>query len=174
MWVMKYIARSSFITSRTLPIEMGDYQHAKLLKELRENPNSPIVISSLLPESRQQRRYLEGGLIPLFVFFQGNDYTDLSVIASARADILKEVLGVKHTNAITGEVEKIAQSSKGRENLNKVCEWLLDYLVVNFDCPHEATDHELYKKWRDSVYPYGGPDDYITYLLELNILKKPI
>lgn len=171
---MKYIVRSSSFTSRSLPIEMGEPQYRKLLAELKQNPNTPIVISSLLPESRQQRRYLEGGLIPLFVFFQGNDYTDLSVIKDAREDIMREVLGYTRYNMVRGVTEKYALSSKGRDNLNKVCEWLLDYLVVNFQCPDKALDPETFKWWKDVELMKSAPDVFIDYLLELNILKKPV
>lgn len=173
---MKYIVRSSSITSRTLPIEIGEFQWKKMVKEIKDNPNAPIVISSLLPESRQQRRYLEGGLIPLFVFFQGNDYTDTAQIEDARQDIMDEVLGVSRLNRLTGKVEVHAQSSKGKDNLNKVCEWLIAYLFEQYDCPHKAVDHEQFKVWRDTIYPEGGPDDWITYLIETGVLalKKQV
>jgi hypothetical protein len=44
--------------------------------------------------------------------------------------------------------------------------------MANYATPIEALDPNAYKHWHDTVFPYGGPETYIGYLLELNILKK--
>jgi hypothetical protein len=35
----------------------------------------------------------------------------------------------------------------------------------------EALNPEKYKHWKGTVYPFGGPETYIDYLVSLNILK---
>ena len=48
-----------------------------------------------------------------------------------------------------------------------------DWLEDNYGIDrNKVLDPKQYRKWRDEVYPFGGPDTYIDYLLELGLLKK--
>jgi hypothetical protein len=50
-------------------------------------------------------------------------------------------------------------------------ERVIDWINENYDPPSEALDPEKYKHWRDTVFPFGGADTYIDYLVELKLLK---
>lgn len=169
---MKWELRANSLFRRTLPFEMSDFQYAQIVQFAKEHKNERMELRALLPESRHQRNWLEGGLIPLFVFWTGRDWNDWRVREDAREDIMREANGELRVNALSGKTEKYARSSKGRDNLNKVCEWLLDYLTEQYAVPDEAIDPKKYKVWRDTIYPAGGPDDYISYLLEIGVIKR--
>ena len=59
-----------------------------------------------------------------------------------------------------------AKSTKGRVALQSFLENVLAWLVENYAPPVEALDPEAFKVWRDTVFPSGGPDNYIDYLVE--------
>ncbi len=66
-------------------------------------------------------------------------------------------------------------SSKGSKNLNKVAEYTIDYLVSEYGIDQsEVLNPDKYKTWRDEVFPYGGVDNYIDFLLESGKLNKKI
>jgi hypothetical protein len=51
--------------------------------------------------------------------------------------------------------------------LDRVVEWLQE----NYAPPPEALDPERFKVWRDTIFPNGGPSDYISYLQEVGVLR---
>jgi hypothetical protein len=53
-------------------------------------------------------------------------------------------------------------------------ERVLDWLIENYAPPQEAIDLEKYKHWRDTIFLYGGPPNYIDYPIEIGILTNPI
>ena len=55
--------------------------------------------------------------------------------------------------------------------LNEFVGRVMGWLNEDYAPPPEAIDPERFKHWRDTVFPYGGPDTYIDYLVSLNILK---
>ena len=66
---------------------------------------------------------------------------------------------------------KVAKSTKGRAALNPFVERVMDWLTENYAPPAEALDSERFKVWRDTIYPSGGPDNFIDYLVTINVLK---
>lgn len=148
----------------------SDFFKAKLKDYMRKNPGQPFEISPILAESTRQRGWFEGGICPLFTFYQENlDHHDPKDIAKAR-----EWLKIEFNSelvALGGVTHKVAKSTKNE--LNKgFLERVIDYIIENYAPPIEALDPNKYKHWKAAVYPYGGPDNYIDYLLELKVLKN--
>jgi hypothetical protein len=58
-------------------------------------------------------------------------------------------------------------------DLEKVLNKTIEYLMTNYDIDqNEVLNPDKYKIWRDEIYPYGGPDNYIDFLLESKKLIK--
>jgi hypothetical protein len=68
-----------------------------------------------------------------------------------------------------GKAIKVPGSTKNKlkEFTERVMDWMNGegYQV-------ELLDPKDYKKWRDTVFPFGGPDNFIDYLEETGKLKK--
>ena len=124
-------------------------------------------------ETEGQRRYFEGCLVKLFVFYHGKNWKDSKVCQDAREDIKLEFNGETRENMFTGKVERHAKSTKGKAVLAEVVLQTADYLTENFRAPFEALDSESYKAWRDGVKGWGDDDDYISYLLANGVLRLP-
>ncbi len=153
--------------------DFGDFNRRKLVQYIRENPNSLFSLEPILPESRKQRRYFEGALVSMFVFYNGGDYHDPRVLADAREDLKREFWSELRTNWITGTVEKRAKSTKGSKALNAITELVYEYLVENYAVPERALNPKTYKDWRDIELTNGAPVNYLDYLLLLKIIKRP-
>ena len=72
---------------------------------------------------------------------------------------------------IGGRVQRVGKTTKGRPVLNLFVERVIDWLTENYAPPQEALDPEKYKNWRDTIFPFGGPANYIDYLVEIRVLK---
>lgn len=151
---------------------MSDYSKLMLKKIAKEHPGTRFRIEQLLPESSKQRKYFEGALIPLYMFFQENlDHRDSSQHEIAREQVKMALNADFRFNPITGTTEKVALSTKGRAVLKRVSEELQDWLIEQYAVNPEVLNPESYKYWRDAVFPYGGPDNYIDYCVEKGILR---
>ena len=160
------------ISNREGRLDMSDWSKAMLKKVAKENPGTRFKIEQLLPESSKQRGYFEGALIPLYMFFQENmDHRDTSQHDLAREQVKMAFNADLKLNPITGSIEKIAKSTKGRAVLKRVSEDLQDWLVEQYEVRPEILDPKNYKYWRDAIFPYGGPDNYIDYCVEKGILR---
>jgi len=150
-------------------LSFGDYTRIHLKKFIRENPNMPFELKPLFPESIKQRGYFEGALCPLLAFYQeGMDHRN-----SKHVHLVREWLKIEYNGEmveIAGKVHRVSQSTKNKLNLGFL-ERVTDYIIENYAPPMEAMDPKKYKHWRDAIYPYGGPDNYIDYLVSLKILK---
>jgi hypothetical protein len=141
------------------------------LKEfIKENPNMPFELRPIFPESTRQRGWFEGALVPLVTFYQeGMDHRN-----SKDRDKVREWLKIEFNGelvTIGDTVHRVAQSTSQKLNLGFL-ERITDWLMTNYAPSNEALDPKAYKRWHDKVFPYGGPETYIDYLLELNLLKK--
>lgn len=65
------------------------------------------------------------------------------------------------------------QRKRTKGELKNVVERIVEWLMENYAPPVEALDSSKYRKWRDEVFPFGGPDNYIDYLEEIGILHRP-
>jgi hypothetical protein len=72
---------------------------------------------------------------------------------------------------IGDSVHLVAKSTKGRAVLNPFVERVLDWMQENYAPPAEALDPERFKTWRDTIFPFGGPDNFIDYNIETGILR---
>lgn len=148
----------------------SDFFRGKLKHYMRHNPNQPFTIEPILAESGKQRGWFEGGLCPLVAFYQeGLDHHDPKDVAKAR-----EWLKVEFNSeivALGGIAHKVAKSTKNELN-SGFLERVVEYIVENFAPPDEALDPKKYKHWHDAVFPYGGPDNYIDYLVEIKTIKE--
>lgn len=151
-------------------LQFGTYTRAELKKFIRENPNMPFEIVPMLPESRKQRNFFEGAICPLVAYYQyGMDFRNVTDVRRVRDWLKIEFNGELVT--VGGKTTKVAMSTKRKLNQGFL-ERVIDWLVENYQPPHEALNPEKYKHWRDTIFPYGGADTYIEYLIETGILKK--
>lgn len=152
-------------------LSLGSEHNAIRFREfLRKNPNTRIRIEPYTPESRKQRAFFEGAVIPLITYYQeGLDHTDSDDCRKVREWLKLEFNG--EILRIGEKIQKVAKSTKGelqRGFLEKVLDWMNDQGYQT-----ELLQPNDYKKWRDEVFPFGeGPDNYIDYLLELKKLKS--
>lgn len=141
------------------------------LKEyLVENVGVKLRITPVLPESPKQRRWFEGALVPLVTYYQeGLDHK-----SSDDRHRVREWLKIEFNGEfveVDGQSHRVAKSTKG-ELRTGLIERVLAWLEENYDPPREALDPDAYKHWRDAVFPHGGPDTYIDYLVETGILTN--
>jgi len=148
---------------------MGTEHNAIRFREfLKKNPNMRFKIDPLTPESNKQRAFFEGAVIPLITYYQeGFDYNSYEDCKTVRDWLKTELNG--EFKVIAGHSVKVAKSTKGELNkgfLERVLDWMQDNGYQT-----ELLLPEDYKKWRDEIFPWGGPENYIDYLLETKKLK---
>lgn len=146
---------------------LSDYNRMRMRDWCKKNHGRLIKISAKHVESPEQRRWFEGGLIPFIAYHQDNmDHHSSDDLHRVRewlklefnADIV--VLG--------GKTHTIAQSTKGALNegiIENILAWCEDQGMKT-----ELLDPNIYKKWRDSIRPFGGPENFIDYLVKLKKL----
>jgi hypothetical protein len=123
----------------------------------------------VLPESDKQRRYFEGAIVPLIAWYQeGFDHRSSEDCRRVR-EWLKEEFHAEQV-IIAGKPHRIAKSTKGRDALQPFLERVMDWLIENYQPPVQARDVEEFRHWRDTVFAFGGPDNFIDYLKSLNVL----
>lgn len=143
----------------------------KFAKFVKFHEGKRIFITPTFKESDKQRGYYEGAIVPLVTFFQeGMDYRDSDNLRNVR-DWLKIEFNGAFVN-IQGKVHKVGKSTKGLLN-DGFIESIIDWLEENYGIDRiQVLNPTDYKFWRDEVYPYGGPDTFIDYLVEIGKLKK--
>ena len=147
----------------------GTYTQMKLNHYAKDNPNAPFEIRQIMPESNKQRGFFEGAICPLVAYYQeGMDYRNSENIREVREWLKVEFNGDFVT--IGGKSNKVAQSTKNKLS-DGFLERVIEYLIENYAPPYEALDPKKFRDWKDRIYPYGGPEDYLSYLKEINILK---
>jgi hypothetical protein len=58
-------------------LDFGPYNRGKFMQFLKEHPGIRLKITAELPESGRLRRYYEGAVVPLIIFYQeGLDHRD--------------------------------------------------------------------------------------------------
>lgn len=153
-------------------LEFGDWAANAFRRYRKDNPGMVLKITPLLPESNKQRRFLEGAVIPLATFYQeGLDHQN-----SDDCHRVREWLKLEFNSEmvrVNGFGNRIAKSTKGRDALQPFLERVIEWLQENYAPPPEAINPEEYKVWHDTIFPYGGADNYIDYLCERRILTSP-
>lgn len=148
----------------------SEHNAARFRQDLKDNIGARYKIERVIPESSKQRRFFEGGIIPLITYYQeGMDYKNSEDLDNVREWIKLEFNGEYDIN-IAGKIHKKAKSTKGM--LNKgFLERVIDWFIEQYAPPMEALDPEKYKDWRDRIRPAGGEENYIDHLISLRILK---
>lgn len=149
-------------------LQFGEYTKAHLKEYAKNNPNLPFELKPIIPESSNQRRFFEGAICPLVTFYQENmDYRQTNDVNKIREWLKMEFNG--ELVVIANKTHKVAKSTSNILNLGFI-ERIIDWLEHNYSINNEVLNPEKYKYWKDVVYPYGGPDNYIDYLKEIKLL----
>lgn len=150
-------------------LDFGTYTKIHLKKFMKENPNMAFELKPLLPESNEQRGFFEGAVCPLLAFYQeGMDYRN-----SKDVHIVREWFKIEFNGdlvEIGGKVHRIAKSTRNQLNQGFL-ERVIGYIEDNYAPPKEALNPEKYKLWKDTIYPFGGADTYLGYLIDLKLLQ---
>jgi len=136
----------------------------------KENEGARLEISAMLPESKKQRRFYHGAVIPLWSYLDGKDYRDSQVLAD-----LHELAKLEFNGAIIvvgGKTRKVGRSTKGALR-DGYLERVIEYLEENYGIKRqEFLDPKDYKYFRDAVYMTGEYDCYIDYLIGKGVFKN--
>lgn len=128
-----------------------------------------IVIEPFVPESRKQRKFYHGAVIPLWVYLDGRDYKDPEKLDQYHEVAKREFNG--EVIKIGKKVERVGKSTKGVLNkgfLEKVIDYLIESYAID---PSKILNPEEYKRFRDMIYMDGAFEDYIDYLKAKSYLK---
>lgn len=154
-------------------LDMSDYQRATLKDFITENEGDRLrlTIDKLQPESKHQRNFYHGAILPLWAYLDGNNYTN-SVVLDQYHEYAKQEFNAQWL-VINKKAQKVGGSTKG--NLKKYLDDIIDYLEENYGIDRmEVLNPEDYKYWRDTIFGFGECNTYIEYLVSLNKLKSNI
>lgn len=148
----------------------NDFIREKFAKFVKTHDGKRLFLTPTFKESDNQRGFFEGAVVKLVTFFQdGMDYTSLEDCRNVREWLKIEFNG--DFVVVNGKSTKVGKSTKGKLN-EGFLERVIDWIEENYGVKREdVLNPKEYKKWRDEVWPYGGPENYIDYLKELNLLK---
>lgn len=146
-----------------------EYNRSRFKQDLAENDGARYRIERITPESREQRGFYHGAVLPLWAFLDGNEWHDGNVLEHYHHEAKKEFNGDFIVRA--GKKERFGKSTKGA--LNKgFLERVIDFLEEQYGIDREKVlNPEAYKKWRDELYANGQADSYIEYMQEIGLLK---
>lgn len=150
---------------------MSGYVKNSLLQSQKENEGGNYQINLISAESKNQRGFFEGGIIPLWVFLDGHNHRDNKINRHYRDEAKKEFNGDMIIR--NGKEELIGLSTKGI--LPEFTEKIIAYLEENYSIDRkEILDVEHYKNWRDTIYGIGTSETYIDFLVEIGRLSTRI
>lgn len=142
----------------------------KLLADLSKNDQSKYTIERWTPESRKQRGFYHGGVLTLWLYLNGMDYTDSCMVKWIHEHAKKEFNG--EIVWFDGKLVKRGKSTRGELNKGFI-ERVIDYLEEHYAIDRtKVLDPKRYKYFRDVIYPDGLYDTYIDYLIDIKLLKK--
>lgn len=150
----------------------SEYNRGRFIDWSRKNKGQRAGISLLSPESWDQRKFFEGAVCPLVAFFQeGMNHRNWEDVKTVREMLKIEFNGVYVK--IADRSTKIGGSTKGELNqgfLDRVIDWMEEQYGIN---RAEVLNPKEYENWRDTIFPYGGPDDFIDYMVSIGKLSIP-
>ena len=145
----------------------------RVLNHCKHNAGKRFMLSDLLPESRQQRKFFEGAVIPMWVFLNGKDHKD-SVVCRDYHELAKVEFNPK-TVISEGKAKIIGGSTKGKLQSDEICNKVIDYLEEQYGIDRtKVLNPKDYKHWRDTLRSFKDvPFDYIDYLVSVKKLSTP-
>ncbi len=150
----------------------SDFNRGRFVDWSRKNKGQRAGISLLVPESIDQRGFFEGGVCRLVAFFQeGMIHTNNKDVKTVR-EWLKVHFNGEYV-VIAGKSEKMGGSTKNELNngfLDRVIDWIEEEYGVDRS---QVLDPKEYDMWKDTIFPYGGPDNFIDYLVSIGRLQIP-
>ena len=146
-------------------------QHSEKLREdLQKNPGARYAIERITPESKKQRGFYPGGVLALWAYLNGYDHTASAILDWLYNEAKKEFNGAMVV--LDGKPTKRGKSTKGELNKGYL-ERVIDFLEEQYAIDRmKVLDPKQYKYWRDTIFPHGGPDSYIDYLVEIGRLPE--
>lgn len=148
----------------------SEFARGAFKKHLVNNEGSIFDVVKRTPEeSRSMRKFYHGAIIPLWAYLDGKDYKDSAVL-----EAMHEVAKLEFNGdfiKIDGKTKRYGKSTIGKLNdgfLNRIIEYLSENYRIDTSV---VLSPDLYKKWKNEIWPYGGPETFIDYMLELKLLK---
>ena len=149
----------------------SEFMRENFKKFLKKYEGIRIAFMPVLPESKSQRKFFEGAVVSMVTFFQeGLDHRNYQDL-----ELMRERLKIEFNGEfvmLKGKgLERVGKSTSGQLKvfIDKVIDWLEEQYGIN---RMEVLNPDVYKKWRDEIFPFGGPDNFIDYLVETKKLKK--
>jgi hypothetical protein len=150
-------------------MEFSDYTRASFKQDLLDHEGHRYRVEREEKESKKERGYFEGCLCALVAFYQEHlDHRNYEDVKIAREWLKIHLHG--EYKVINGVAEKVGKSTKNQ--LHEVNDKVIEWLVENYATPEEAMNPKKYKLWKDTIFPYGGPDNYIDYMVDIGLLKS--
>lgn len=149
----------------------SEFARENFRKFLLKFEGARIALVPVIPESKKQRGMFEGAYIPLWVYLDGKDHRDTEICNDYHE--LAKLEFNAGTVVLNGTPRKYGKSTKGKKALQSTMDKMLDYLVENYAIdPMEVLNTEHYFDWKNRIFPFGGPDNYIDYMVEMGKLKR--
>ncbi len=157
-------------TSNGKSLNLGsEYNKARFRKDLMQHIGRKYRITLEDYESKEQRGFFEGAVIPLWVYLDGNDYKSSKIIKQYREEAKREFNPEILT--IAGKVKKVPGSTKNKLG---IIEKVIDFMEEQYGIKREVVlNTELYKKYRDEIRPFDTEykyETFIDYMRELNLI----
>ena len=149
------------------------YLRNRFAADLQANPGARYKIERITPESRKQRGFYHGAVIPLWAYLNEMDYHDGDILDMLHGEAKKEFNG--DMVVIDGKPRHVGRSTKG-ELAQGYLDKFVDYLEEQYAIDRtKVLDTKQYEKWRDEIFafsPQDGPDCFICYMKEIGWLPK--
>lgn len=152
-------------------LDMGEYNRASMRQFIKDNAGRRVrlVLSLQVPESKKQRAFYHSAILPLIAYFQEDmDFRNPDDIDRVH-DWLKIALNGEFIE-IRGKAVKVGKTTRGELAvfIERVIEWMSEQ-----GYPVELLNPEGYKQWDTQVFPFGGPETYLEYLISVGRLLTP-
>jgi hypothetical protein len=144
----------------------SEYNRQRLRKFLIDNAGKRMKIEPVHIESEKQRKFFEGAVVPMVAFFQeGMDHRNSKDLYNVR-EWLKQEFNAEQV-VVNKKVKTIAGSTSGKLHIfmEKVIDWMNEQ-----GYPTHLLNPNDYKHWKDTIYAFGGADNFLDYLIEIKEL----
>ena len=144
--------------------------YERILRSFKEGEVIDITLERKKRESRKQRGFYYGAVLPVWAYLNDMDWRDKEVI-----DELHEIAKQQFNGALVvvdGTSHKIGKSTR-QGALQSVIDGVIDHLESEYGIKRqECLDPEAYLYWKDVIFPTGSHDYYISYLSTIEKLPR--